>query len=146
MRKIIGILGILSLAGCATPSPYPDANVLTRSIGDLFVGRPVQNVAARYGAPHTQQDFEGQKVYSWNANTTMHWRRPVQSTTSGSIGDQNRYPYYRDVPYRQTTTTDHYVATDYHCRLDVYVSPDGIVRNIGLVGKMGACNEFNPYR
>lgn len=146
MRKIVGVALILASAGCATTSPYPDPNTLTRSIGDLFVGRHVQDVAAMYGAPHSQQDLHGQKIYSWNANTTLHWRRSVQSNTSGSIGDQNRYPYFRDVPYRQTTTTDQYVPTNYHCRLDVYVDDGGIVRNLGLFGKMGACNEFNPYR
>ena len=140
------VLAMVGVSGCASTSDIPDAGWLVQTVGDMFVGRSVTDMAATYGVPHAQQDFEGKKIYSWHANTNMQWRRPVTSTTVGTIGDETRYPWARNVPYQQTTTTDQYISTSYRCRLDAYVSQDGIVRNIAFDGKMGACKEFNPYR
>ena|SRR5690606_18442080 len=145
MKAFVSLL-VLGVASCATTSDIPEPEWLLNTVGGMYVGRPVQEIAARYGAPHTQQDFQGEKIYSWHANTTMQWRRPVQSTTTGRIGDESQYPWARSVPYRQTTTTDQLVGTNYHCRMDVYVQPDGTIRTLGFFGKMGACKEFNPYR
>ena len=135
----------VSLSGCASYPNIPEPQELLQTVGDMYVGGPVQALAARYGMPHAQQQFQGETVYSWFADTTMQWRRPIQSTTQGQVGDPTQWPW-TTVPYRQTTVTNSYESQSYHCRMDVYVKPDGTVRTLGFFGKMGACNEFNPYR
>ena len=132
-----------------SPKPAYSKNIpthewLLQTVGDMYVGRPVDNIVERYGVPHSQQNLGGQLVYIWEANTSMEWRKPVVVTTRGNVGDSSRYPY-TTVPYIERTTVDSYETQKYHCRLQVYVTPEGIISTLGFYGKMGACAEFNPY-
>lgn len=140
----VSFAAMVSVAGCASmeADKGPD---LTQMIGDMYVGRPVQDLATRYGVPDSQQDFQGEHVYSWHASADRQWRRPVTSTTTGVVGDPSRGAW-ATVPYSQTTTSQATETTHYECRMDVYVKPDGTVRTLGLYGKMGACELFDPRR
>lgn len=135
------VAALLSISACATTPEPPTPSEVVNAIGQHFDGRPVQHIAAVYGLPDVQSLFEGQRVYSWQISTTKQWRQPVTSTTTGQVGDLSKGSW-AEIPYRETTVSDQYVTENYHCRMDVYVREDGIVQNLGLFGKAGACMEF----
>lgn len=131
-------------AGCESViNPQgPAVRDVTQSIGDRYVNRPVQDIAARYGIPDEQTEFQGERVYTWHFATNRQWRRPVETTTAGTIGDPSRP--WAQVPYHQTTTAISTETTRYECRMDVYVRPDGTIRTLGLHGQVGACETLTP--
>lgn len=150
MKGFHALLGVLMLTSSTEAISRNLPNIpthqwLLQTVGDMYAGRPVEDIMERYGAPHSEKRVRGQLVYVWNADTTIDWRRPTEVSTVGSIGDASRYPF-KSVPYKEKTTIDSYESVSYKCRLEVYVKDDGIIETLGFFGKMGACAEFNPYK
>lgn len=142
--RIAALLFLLSLAGCATTPSGPTIDELTRSIGDIYFGKNVREVAARYGIPHEQRDFQAQKVYIWRVTNQKTWRRPVESVTTGTVGRSG--PFGSAVPYSMRTTSEQVDTQTYQCTLEMLVDPTEIVRNLKIHGQMGACEVLSPYR
>ncbi|MCC7097861.1 MAG: hypothetical protein IT472_11880 [Thermomonas sp.] len=110
IKKAVASILLIGIVGCANRPFIPAPTWLIFTVRDMYVGRPLQDIVAKYGAPDAQQDFQGEKIHIWHANTTWGITE-VQS---------------------------------FHCKMNVYVRPDGIIRTIDFVGQMGACKEFNP--
>lgn len=65
----------LFLAGClpgGVASDPPQINV-TQVIGDRYVGGPVQQLMVRYGAPRREMKLQGETIYTWEREKTMHF-------------------------------------------------------------------------
>ena len=135
---------IALLAGCATGPQGPTHNDILQSIGTMYVGKHVREVAGRYGVPQEQTEFSGQRIYLWHKSNQKTWTRPVESVTSGSIGESG--PFGAAVPYIQRTSSQQSDTHSYQCTLEIYVDSNDVVRNVGMGGQMGACELFNPYR
>ena len=132
---------MISLAGCVTTPVIPSPEVL-RDATAHYVGQPVQALLPRYGYPHEQAEFYGDRVLLWHTSRTLQFRQPTTSTTTGTVGDSS-FPWAQ-VPYAQTTTSRAYVAQDYACTMQVAVNPDGTIKAVGFAGRMGACQDFMP--
>lgn len=143
--KILFALALSSsLAGCATSAEGPSHNEIIQSIGTMYVGRHVSEVASRFGVPQQQTNFGGQRIYLWHTSNQKTWSSPMTTTTQGRVGESG--PFGAAVPYTARTTYEQRDTRTYQCTLEVYVDASDIVRNIGMGGQMGACELFNPYR
>lgn len=140
MRNGLAAGMVLALAGCATADLGPTSGELIQMVGDRYAGRPVADMAARYGMPDAQARMGGEVVYSWRASRTLRIREPTEARRAGFVGD----PAWGRVPYVETITALESAPYEYRCQLDAYVRPDGVVRTIGLNGKLGACDLFAP--
>ena len=138
MNKKYLSFSVLLLSGCASMGK-PD---LVDVLGNMYVGGPVQAVAAAYGTPSEQREFEGQKIYIWHTSYLRRSNSPVQSTTTGTVG--GGLSGYNSVPYSQTTTSNQIVTDTLNCRMEITVEPSGRVTYLEVIGKAGACEQFRP--
>src|SRR5690606_15387804 len=135
-RGVVVIAVTSLLAGCATlygatiPSPEE-----LRSATAWFVGQPVQSLLPRYGYPHEQTEFYGDRVLLWHTSRTLQFRSPTSATTTGAVGDPG-FPWAQ-IPYVQTMRGYNMTSSDYHCTMQVAVYPDGTIKAVGFAGKMG---------
>ena len=134
---------VACLAGCTTTTPAASGDYMLKAIGDTYVGRPVTDMAARYGVPHEQKQFGGQRIYQWHANNQLQYRQPVSSTTQGTISGTTALD--PSVRYRSRTTSDQVISTPVSCTLTAYANDRDEVVTVGMNGKLGACDLFNPF-
>lgn len=144
MKKFIAICFLLTIsAGCASTSTIPEPYELRAALNARYLGKPIQEVAARFGIPNEQMNFEGTKVYIWHRANTMYFNENTTSTTRGHVGDLSSAPWTQ-VPYAETTQSTQKVAHGLKCALQVGVDDAGRVKGIYPVGQMGACQMFMP--
>lgn len=131
-----------ALGGCASYlGAGPTGDQILKKIGDRYVGRPVTELAATYGVPTEQMNFAGQHVYVWRVRNQIVWREPTSSTTQGVVKDPSGI--FPGVPYSQTTTGYQATTSEYECALQVFVDAAYVVTNVGMNGKLGACDLFD---
>lgn len=129
---------ILLLGGCASYGPQISTFDEVSNALAVYAEQPVEKLAQRFGIPHQQTEFMGQRVFIWH--TDRQWTRyvPTTSTTTGTVGG------LAGVPYAETTRSEQRVTSQWHCALEVTVDPQGLVSQIGLRGNQGACSNFMP--
>lgn len=144
MKKValVSLLGI-TLCGCVSTGPtIPTPSELQSRASSAFVGGNVSRIADRFGIPQAQDEFQRKHYALWHASNTINWRQNVTSTQAGRIGSDT-WPY-QSVPYKAETQSQQLVPEEYRCTMQVEVDNDGIVKAVGFVGKMGACQAFMP--
>lgn len=143
MRKAIVLLGACVLiSGCASYPSIPSGEELARAVNIRFSGRPVTDLAERYGIAHAQDVFQGQRYLLWHNARKINFTREQVSTTNGTVGSAS--DWWGQVPYAQTTSTRVADPQSYQCTMQVAVTEAGVVKAIGFLGKMGACQDFMP--
>lgn len=81
MKWMDGVMLLLvcSLSGCVSTASDESVNV-TQLVGDRFVGGPIQEMTARYGAPLRQMPLSDETVYSWEKSDTLYFDTPLHVT------------------------------------------------------------------
>lgn len=72
MRTISALYLTMSLAGCATVPAAPEVtnDTIGNEIAARFVGRPLDDMVARYGVPNREIATGSGKSYSWDMHAT----------------------------------------------------------------------------
>lgn len=133
----------LTLAGCATGTTIPSAEVAQAAVEQRFVGQPIHEAISRYGMPDGKMQVEGHDVYVWKYRTTMKFNKPRTAVTEGRMGaswDPNA------IPYKQISTVQDTESLDLQCVLTIgtAIERPEIIDATALNGKMGACQAFMP--
>ncbi len=145
MKLTLCAMAVVGLcAGCTTVSiPSPDE--LGRAANSRFAGQPIASVFARYGMPESQFTSDtGIRVLVWDGAATVRHYEPVQTVTTGTVGDADSYPFLPAVPYRQVSTTQQGFDRGYTCQMLVGVLTNGTVDRVAFDGQMYACQKFMP--
>lgn len=126
-------------------SSIPTPEELANAANGSFAGRSADEMVMRYGMPTARTTLRGSDALVWQANTSMQWSGPTQtSTVYGTVGNPARAPYYESVPYSATIATPTYETEQYQCQMIAFINKDGVVQHVGFAGKMGACQAFKP--
>ena len=146
MRLIVA--AVVLLAGCAT-GPYggssiPSPHDLEYAANLAFAGKSADSMVMRYGLPIARTRLNNSDALVWQANTTMQWSGPTNTTTvRGQVGDPLKPPY-SSVPYSATIATPTYETQQYECQMFAFVDASGVVQEVRFAGRMGACQRFMP--
>lgn len=145
--KMLVVITLGLLAGCAIASPYPDARGLQQSVMQYWTGQPLSAVEARYGSPNncvSPSPLGNAHGCYWRESASRTYVHRTSTTVTGQIGDASQYPYNEPTQYTATIPGTRSEVERYECTLQIEVDGHGTIVAAGLAGKMGACAYFQP--
>ncbi len=122
MRKLIILVSIVVLTGCATRAGTKQA------VDAVVIGQSIDRAISLYGVPDREATIEGKRYYIWERGGEVPI--PGATTTSGTVAGK---------PVSLTTYGNSGATMTLHCQLALQVT-DGIVVSATLDGN--DCTAF----
>lgn len=126
MKKLLKLLIVIFLAGCATFGQMEDG---LRSL----MGKPDREAFSVLGYPSAKQEFGNDTVYSWYVSQSGSLFIPQTSTTTGYVG---RTPVYGTTSYTQV------IPVNYNCQIKLVADKGGILKSWEYNGNIGGCAQY----
>lgn len=125
LKRIIALLSLAAVAGCATQQ-------LDAGLKGL-IGRPISEAVGRLGYPDSQREMMGDKLYVWSTSHTAVMPIMNTSTTTGSVGG---------APVYGQTTGMTMVPMNANCLIQVAVTESGIIKSYQWRGNEMGCQLY----